>query len=274
MSAAATTELTALPRSPSLPTFFDNLDSFIEAPEGVAKLRELILDLAVRGKLVEQDENDEPAPKLLERIRADVAKAVKAKSMKKPKAIPEYEDELPFALPSSWEWAQLGRLVVAEDNAMCDGPFGSKLKTEHYIPTPGYAVIRLGNIGTGEFIWGKEGHIEQEHYESLSGNHVQPGDLIVAGMADPIARCCEVPESLGPADTKADCFRIRVHREIERAYLRYFMNSRVARGFAAGDHHGMTRQRINLTNAKSMPVPVSSPPNAFRYLPGFMGSPV
>ena len=44
---AATTELTALPRSSSLPTFFDNLDSFAEAPEGVAKLRELILDLAV-----------------------------------------------------------------------------------------------------------------------------------------------------------------------------------------------------------------------------------
>ena len=58
MSAAATTKLTGLPRSPSLPTFFDNLDSFAEAPEGVAKLRELILDLAVRGKLVEQDEND------------------------------------------------------------------------------------------------------------------------------------------------------------------------------------------------------------------------
>ena len=61
-----------------MPTFFDNLDSFAETPEGVAKLRELILDLAVRGKLVEQDENDEPASReLLERIRADVAKAVK-----------------------------------------------------------------------------------------------------------------------------------------------------------------------------------------------------
>ena len=60
MSAAANTERNALPLSPSLPTFFDNLDSFAEAPEGVVKLRELILDLAVRGKLVEQDENDEP----------------------------------------------------------------------------------------------------------------------------------------------------------------------------------------------------------------------
>ena len=69
MSAAATTELTALPRSPSLPTFFDNLDSFAEAPEGVAKLRELILGLAVRGKLVEQGENDEQRRSYLKGLR-------------------------------------------------------------------------------------------------------------------------------------------------------------------------------------------------------------
>lgn len=66
MTAAATTEPTALSRSPSLPTFFDNLNSFDEAPEGEAKLRESVLDLAVRGKLVEQDENDEPVPVLFE----------------------------------------------------------------------------------------------------------------------------------------------------------------------------------------------------------------
>ena len=55
-SAVAITETTR-----KLSTFFANLDAYAEAPGGVAKLRELILDLAVRGKLVEQDENDEPA---------------------------------------------------------------------------------------------------------------------------------------------------------------------------------------------------------------------
>jgi type I restriction enzyme S subunit len=233
-----------------------NFDLFYSVPENVKQLRQAILQLAVQGKLVEQDPDDEPASELLERIEKEVVTAVKLKTMKKGKAIPEYEDNLPFDLPIGWDWTQLGKTVSAETNAMCDGPFGSKLKTEHYVSNPGYAVIRLGNIGIGKFIWGKEGHISHEHFESLKKNHVKEGDLIVAGMAEPIARCCKVPSSLGPAVNKADCFRLRVHREIEREYMCYFLNSPVARRFATGDHHGMTRQRINLSNAKSMPVPL------------------
>ncbi len=110
MSAAATTEPTTLPRSPSLPTFFDNLDSFAEAPEGVAKLREFILDLAVRGKLVEQDENDEPASELLDEVANESAsREVSA------------EDQ-PYALPSSWAWSPLGAIA---DILMGNSPPGS-----------------------------------------------------------------------------------------------------------------------------------------------------
>ena len=75
---------------------------------GIKKLRELILELAVRGKLVPQDENDEPALVLLERIAAEKAQLVKDKKIKKPKALPEIsEDEKPFELPKGWEWARL-----------------------------------------------------------------------------------------------------------------------------------------------------------------------
>ena len=157
-------------------TFMANFGHLADAPGGVAKLREMILQLAVQGKLVEQDPEDEPASELLARIEHGLKAAVKHKIIKKPKAIPEYDEELPFDIPIGWEWTQLGNTACAEPNAMCDGPFGSKLKTEHYISTPGYAVIRLGNIGVNEFIWGKEGHISREHFESLDNNHVKEGD--------------------------------------------------------------------------------------------------
>ncbi|EOC1303678.1 restriction endonuclease subunit S [Cronobacter dublinensis] len=75
---------------------------------GIKKLRELILELAVRGKLVPQDPNDEPASELLKRIAAEKAELVKQGKIKKQKPLPEIsEDEKPFELPEGWEWTRL-----------------------------------------------------------------------------------------------------------------------------------------------------------------------
>ncbi|HFQ4880524.1 TPA: restriction endonuclease subunit S [Vibrio vulnificus] len=74
---------------------------------GVKKLRELILELAVRGKLVPQDPNDEPASVLLERISQEKAQLVKEKKIKKPKKLPNISDEeKPFDLPNGWKWVR------------------------------------------------------------------------------------------------------------------------------------------------------------------------
>ncbi|NMR86131.1 restriction endonuclease subunit S, partial [Vibrio parahaemolyticus] len=78
---------------------------------GIKKQRELILELAVRGKLVPQDPNDEPASVLLERIAAEKAELVKQGKIKKQKPLPEIsEEEKPFELPAGWEWVRLGTL--------------------------------------------------------------------------------------------------------------------------------------------------------------------
>lgn len=75
---------------------------------GIKKLRELILELAVRGKLVPQDPNDEPASELLKRIAAEKAELVKQGKIKKQKPLPEIsEEEKPFELPEGWEWVRL-----------------------------------------------------------------------------------------------------------------------------------------------------------------------
>lgn len=75
---------------------------------GVKKLRELILELAVRGKLVPQVPNDEPASVLLERIAQEKAQLVKEKKIKKPRKYEPIDDNsLPFNIPSSWKWARI-----------------------------------------------------------------------------------------------------------------------------------------------------------------------
>ncbi|MFB2891298.1 restriction endonuclease subunit S [Aeromonas veronii] len=79
---------------------------------GIKKLRELILELAVRGKLVSQDPSDEPASVLLERIAAEKARLVKEGKIKKPKTLSEIgEEEKPFELPEGWEWSRLQDLT-------------------------------------------------------------------------------------------------------------------------------------------------------------------
>ena len=90
-----------------LEVLLDNFTLLANAPGGVAKLRELILDLAVRGKLVPQDLNDEPASVLLGKIAAEKARLAGASKIKKAKPLPPMKpDETPFGLPAGWEWAK------------------------------------------------------------------------------------------------------------------------------------------------------------------------
>ncbi|EAA2649656.1 restriction endonuclease subunit S [Salmonella enterica subsp. enterica] len=105
---------------------------------GIKKLRELILELAVRGKLVPQDPNDEPASVLLKRIAAEKAELVKQGKIKKQKPLPEIsEEEKPFELPVGWEWVRLGEIS--------DAVTGNAFKTSEY-SDEGTFVLRVTNI--------------------------------------------------------------------------------------------------------------------------------
>ena len=89
-------------------------DRIADAPDAVPRLRRFILDLAVRGKLVEQDPNDEPASELLKRIAAEKARLVKAGEVRAGKTLPKItREEIPFEVPHGWQWARI-RTVTSE----------------------------------------------------------------------------------------------------------------------------------------------------------------
>ncbi len=93
----------------------EHLPLLATAPDGIQKLRGLILELAVRGKLVPQDPNDEPASELLKRIAKERARLEADGTCKKSKATPlSGEIEWPFELPNGWEWEQFGEIAVVE----------------------------------------------------------------------------------------------------------------------------------------------------------------
>ncbi|KAB7622827.1 restriction endonuclease subunit S [Verminephrobacter eiseniae] len=89
-----------------------NMDLVVTAPAGVAKLRELILSLAVQGRLVPQDPADEPASKLLQTIQEQKARLIAKGKIRRNKAQAKIaQHEKPFALPPGWEWVRLGALL-------------------------------------------------------------------------------------------------------------------------------------------------------------------
>jgi type I restriction enzyme, S subunit len=100
-----------------LATFYEHFHLLADAPSGVQKLREMILQLAVQGKLVPQDPEDEPASKLLEKIKAERARLITEGKLKKSKPLPPIDPgEVPFEVPAGWEWAFFDSVASIQSN--------------------------------------------------------------------------------------------------------------------------------------------------------------
>ena len=94
-------------------TFLEHFATFAAAPNGVAKLRVLILQLAVQGQIVPQDENDEPVGELRDQLAKQSAELEVKGRTTRPKPLASVEEsEMPFDAPSGWEWVRFGELAA------------------------------------------------------------------------------------------------------------------------------------------------------------------
>ncbi|WP_433911745.1 restriction endonuclease subunit S [Raoultella ornithinolytica] len=141
---------------------------------GIKKLRELILELAVRGKLVPQDPNDEPASELLKRIAAEKAELVKQGKIKKPKPLPEIsEEEKPFELPVGWEWVALQEICTLENGDRSKNYPNKSTLVETGIPFVNAGHLENGNIRQEDMTF-----ITPEHFSILSSGKFLDGDIL------------------------------------------------------------------------------------------------
>ena len=113
---------------------------------GIKKLRELILELAVRGKLVPQNSEDEPASALLEQVAIEKAQFEKEKKVKKTKKLPEItKEEIPYDLPNGWQWSRLGHIgVIFNGNSI-----SARVKEAQYTGIEGLPFIATKDVGYG-----------------------------------------------------------------------------------------------------------------------------
>ncbi|TVZ39353.1 type I restriction enzyme S subunit [Alteromonadaceae bacterium 2753L.S.0a.02] len=124
---------------------------------GVKKLRELILELAVRGLLVPQDPNDEPASVLLKKIGQEKWRLVEEKKIKKQRPLSKIEkSEEPFKLPSGWMWTRLGDLVEMYN--------GRAFKSHEWRESGGLPIVRIQNLNNQDLSFNYfEGELSEHH---------------------------------------------------------------------------------------------------------------
>ncbi|MFC3679091.1 restriction endonuclease subunit S [Bacterioplanoides pacificum] len=147
---------------------------------GIKKLRELILELAVRGKLVPQNPDDEPAAELLQRIETEKAQLVKDGKLKKQKPLPPVnDDEKPFELPEGWEWVRLGNLGNTQT-----GGTPAKGKAEYF--TGNIPFVKPGDIDQG--ILKNSSEFLSESGLNALGREVPKGSLLMVCIGT-IGKC-------------------------------------------------------------------------------------
>ncbi|WP_394134370.1 restriction endonuclease subunit S [Aliivibrio fischeri] len=148
----------------------EHFDTLFTTEKSIDTLKQTILQLAVMGKLVPQDPNDEPAAKLLERIAEEKAQLIKDKKIKKQKALPEItDDEKSFELPNGWEWERIGNLSHFIE-------YGSSQKTVERLPN-GVPVLKMGDIQNGKLILG-EHKVMSSDVDELPNLYVKNNDVL------------------------------------------------------------------------------------------------
>ncbi|MFC3040400.1 restriction endonuclease subunit S [Virgibacillus xinjiangensis] len=214
-----------------------HMDELLETKEDVNWLRKGILSLAMRGKLVPQDTNEEPASALLERIEGEKQLLVKEKKIRKQKELPPVQgNKVPFEIPESWEWVKLGQIGVWKAGAT---PTRSNPKFYHGdIPW-----LKTGELNDG-YITDSEEKITSLAVEKTSVKLNKPGDVLIAMYGATIGKLGILKTE---ATTNQACCACTCFSPVYNRYLFFYLLSlrTYFRGLGAGGAQpNISREKI------------------------------
>jgi type I restriction enzyme S subunit len=220
--------------------FFEKFDHFADAPDAVEKIRELVLELAVQGKLVAQSTDDEPALEQLERIAAEKSKAGRVARVKALRAGNSVPVKSETRVPDGWEKASLSELVTV---------LNGRAYAKDELLSAGTPVLRVGNLFTSKHWYYSDLQLEPDKY-------CDRGDLIFAWSA-----------SFGPFIWPGPkviyhyhIWKLDLHSESDshRGYLYWFLQNKTKEIKRAG--HGVSM--LHMTKDKMEKLEVMVPPLA------------
>ena len=234
-------------------------------------LKQKILDLAIHGKLVPQNPNDEPASKLLEKIREEKQKLIAAKKIKADKndsyiyvgddnrhyekfadrTVKDIEDEIPFDVPEGWAWCKMKEIL--------DISSAKRVLQEDWKDSgiPFYRAREIAQLSNGEIVK-DDLFITNELYESLKENYgvPQPEDLMVSAVGT-IGKTYIVKESdcFYYKDASVLRFSKRLH-DINSSFLKLWIESDLIQSQMYAHSNGTTVDTITISTAQEYYFPL------------------
>lgn len=238
------------------PPLVQHFELMATAPGGVAKLRELILTLAVQGKLVPQDPSDEPASELLKKIRGEKDRLIAEGKIKRDKPMEALaEDEHPFALPQGWQWVRMGDLVNSSEAGWSPTCISSPRREGHW------GVLKVSAVSWGQFdaLANKElpaDLLPRPEYE------VNEGDFLLsrANTEELVARSVVVGKVASRLMLSDKIIRLHVSSHMDRAFLNLCNNARHSRGHYESNASGTSSSMKNVSRDVVLRTPVPLPP--------------
>ncbi len=212
-------------------------------------LRERILDLAMRGKLVPQDPNDEPASVLLEKIKAEKEDLVKEKKIKKREAnLPKF-DNLSY-LPTGWVVTKLKEITTPL--SLNDGDW---ILSKNMSDKPEVKLIQLGSIGYGKYINKGFKYITNDTFDELNCTQIKPGYLLINRLINKNKLMTTIlPDIDGKLITAVDICWIAPSKEFNQEFMMYQLMSPKFQRRVNKLASGSTRKRISKGNLINIPI--------------------
>jgi type I restriction enzyme, S subunit len=221
------------------------------APGGVARLRELILTLAVQGKLVPQDPSDEPASELLKKIRAEKDRLIAEGKIKRDKPLAEIaEDEKPFGLPRGWAWVRLNSLL--QKIGAGSTPLGGR---EVYVSS-GVKFLRSQNVWDDGLRMEGVAFIKPETHVKMSGTFVVANDLLFNITGASIGRCAVVPSDFDEANVSQHVTIVRTVLPALNSFLHKVLVSRHVQQAVMDVQVGVSREGLSIAKLGQFLIPV------------------
>ena len=229
----------------------EHFDLLLDRPEAVDGLEQTVLQLAVRGLLVQQDPRDEPVSALIERVRAEKERLIAQGKVKRDKPLPPISDEeKPFELPEGWEWVRLSDLT--QKIGAGSTPLGGR---EVYVPT-GVKFLRSQNVWNEGLRLDGVAHIKAETHARMKGTVVISNDLLFNITGASIGRCAVVPSDFDEANVSQHVTIVRTVFPELNAFLHKVLVSRHVQQAVMDVQVGVSREGLSIAKLALFLIPL------------------